>query len=290
MESAAVVSLASHQTVMYCSSWETAAPEPSSEPRAPSDVAHIKGPHQQVQVSDVGGLEQLGPVQHGDGDAQGGPDVGRHLLVAAALTPPLLVQSCQEVTDCLPAGPEPEPGQTKYCTVCEISPENTSCVSLVLNLFEWFTSHSWIQFCSIFGFVDAAFSQTLFRFYFLSLKLLGIKNQNQNHASLILFLAEQMPHTWTTFTLFSPCTFSSWCQFTCELRGWCSWFPGCIWTGWTRAAAPELWCTPPPPPHSGFHLPASPPDGSTAGSPEGGAGSKGWVHCLDTEVTCLWAV
>lgn len=31
--------------------------------------------------------------------------------MAAALTPPLLVQSCQEVTDCLPEEPEPEQGQ-----------------------------------------------------------------------------------------------------------------------------------------------------------------------------------
>lgn len=73
----------------------------------PSDVVRIKGPCQQVQVPDVGGLEELGPVHHRDGDTQGCPDVGRHLLVAAVLTPPLLVQSRQEVGDCLPAGPGP---------------------------------------------------------------------------------------------------------------------------------------------------------------------------------------
>lgn len=72
--------------------------------RHPSDIHDVEGPHQQVQVPDAGGLEQLGPVHHGDGDPQSGPDVRRHLLVAAALTPPLLVQSRQEVTDRLPAG------------------------------------------------------------------------------------------------------------------------------------------------------------------------------------------
>lgn len=85
----------------------------TGRPHPPSDVAHIEGPHQQVQVPDVGGPEQLGTVHHGDGDTQGGPDVGRHLLVAAALTPPLLVQSCQEVTDRLPAGPGPAPDQLR---------------------------------------------------------------------------------------------------------------------------------------------------------------------------------
>lgn len=90
--------------------------------RHPSDIDDVEGPHQQVQVPDAGGLEQLGPVHHGDGDAQSGPDVRRHLLVAAALTPPLLVQSRQEVTDRLPAGqtrsgkmrpgPGPGPGHT----------------------------------------------------------------------------------------------------------------------------------------------------------------------------------
>lgn len=75
------------------------------EPQNSSDVPHIKGPHQQVQVSGIGGLKQLRTVHHGDGNAQSGPDVGRHLWVAAALTPPLLVQSRQEVADRIPVEP-----------------------------------------------------------------------------------------------------------------------------------------------------------------------------------------
>lgn len=71
---------------------------------AQSDVPQVEGPGQQVQVPGVGGLEELRPVHQGDGDPQRGPYVGRHLLVAAALAPPLLVQRHQEVTDRLPAG------------------------------------------------------------------------------------------------------------------------------------------------------------------------------------------
>lgn len=76
-----------------------------------SHVPPVERPNQQVQVTRAGSLEKLGLVHHGDGDAQSGPDVGRHLLMAAALTPPLLVQSCQEITDCLPEEPKPEQGQ-----------------------------------------------------------------------------------------------------------------------------------------------------------------------------------
>lgn len=36
----------------------------------------MERPHQEVQVTRAGGLEQLGLVHHGDGDAQSGPDVG----------------------------------------------------------------------------------------------------------------------------------------------------------------------------------------------------------------------
>lgn len=77
----------------------------------PLDVTPVQDQHQQVQVPSVGCLDQIRPVHQRDRDPQCGPDVGRHLLLAAALAPPLLVQSRQEVTDRLPVGPRSKPGQ-----------------------------------------------------------------------------------------------------------------------------------------------------------------------------------
>lgn len=78
---------------------------PSSTGTLPhSDISQVKGPGQEVQVTGVGSLEKLWPVHQGHGDPQCVPYVGGHLLVAAALAPPLLVQCHQEVTDRLPAG------------------------------------------------------------------------------------------------------------------------------------------------------------------------------------------
>lgn len=51
-------------------------PHPVRPPPTQSDLPHVEGPAQQVQIPGVGGLEQLGAVHHGDGDPQGGPDVG----------------------------------------------------------------------------------------------------------------------------------------------------------------------------------------------------------------------
>jgi len=72
---------------------------PHSPHETPSGVAPVEGPGQQVQVSGLGGLQQLGSVHRGDGGPEAGPDDLRHLLTAAA---PLLVQGRQEVTDRLP--------------------------------------------------------------------------------------------------------------------------------------------------------------------------------------------
>ena len=69
----------------------------------PSNV-QVEGLDEEIQVSEVGRLEELRLVHHGQGDPQRGPDVPRHhlvgQLVASAL--PLQTQGRQEVTGRLP--------------------------------------------------------------------------------------------------------------------------------------------------------------------------------------------
>ena len=69
----------------------------------PSHV-QVEGSHEEVQVSEVGRLEELRLVHHGEGDPQGGPDVPRHHLVGELPTPalPLQAEGRQEVTGRLP--------------------------------------------------------------------------------------------------------------------------------------------------------------------------------------------
>lgn len=64
----------------------------------------VKGPHEEVQVTDVCRLEEFGLIQHGQGYPQGGPDVPGHHLVRLLATPafPLKAQRGQEVAGCLP--------------------------------------------------------------------------------------------------------------------------------------------------------------------------------------------
>lgn len=84
--------------------WFYCKPNLATRCSSSSDVSDLEEPHEQVQVSDAGGLEQLGSVHQRERHPQGRPDVGRHLLLAAALAPPLLVQSRQEVPGCFPTG------------------------------------------------------------------------------------------------------------------------------------------------------------------------------------------
>ena len=69
-----------------------------------SDVLHVEGPHQEVQVAHAGGVDQLGALHHGQGDAERRPDVGGHDGLTGSRALPLLLQGGQEVTGRLPAG------------------------------------------------------------------------------------------------------------------------------------------------------------------------------------------
>jgi len=79
-------------------------------PAVPSYV-QVEFLHEQIQVSNVGCLEELRLVHHGEGDPQGGPDVPGHHLVGQLVTPalPLQTQGRQEVAGRLPEGS----GQTR---------------------------------------------------------------------------------------------------------------------------------------------------------------------------------
>lgn len=53
-----------------------------------SDV-QVEGPHEQIQIADVGGLEEFWLIQHGQSYSQSGPDVPRHHLLALLPAPAL---------------------------------------------------------------------------------------------------------------------------------------------------------------------------------------------------------